>query len=331
MGAFTQFCGIDVSKDTLDFCLFHRQAPDQFSYGRIPNTLAAIEAAFAEGDHAGTLFVLEHTGSYSSKLLHQLPRMNCQVTVVSPLQSRDFMSSQGITNKNDRQAARSLALFGQARKVRLYNPPSEEMMERRQKLSVLRSLEKQERMLKNQLHALEQYPHISGTAQEALKAVLGQLEEQLVSLRESLCGLSTTPEFDEAQSLAASVKGIGGRTAEAILLATNCLEGFDSSEQVSKFLGVTPSSHESGSSIRKKGGIPKSGNGDVKGLLYMCTRSAIRYNLACKDLYERLRRKGKPHKVAAVAVMHKLIKQLFACVKTKTLFDNEYQLSKSKK
>jgi hypothetical protein len=54
----------------------------------------------------------------------------------------------------------------------------------------------------------------------------------------------------------------------------------------------------------------------------MRTRSAIRYNLACKDLYERLRKRGKPHKLAAVAVMHKLVKQLFVCLKTKTVFDH---------
>jgi len=57
----------------------------------------------------------------------------------------------------------------------------------------------------------------------------------------------------------------------------------------------------------------------------MCTRSAIRYNLACKALYERLRAKGKPYKVALVAVMHKLVKQLFACVKKQVAFDNHFE------
>jgi transposase len=35
-------------------------------------------------------------------------------------------------------------------------------------------------------------------------------------------------------------------------------------------------------------------------LLYMATTSAIRYNKTCKDLFERLRKKGKPYKVAVV-------------------------------
>ena len=331
MSAFTQFCGIDVSKDTLDFCLSRHQGPTGFEYRQIPNELASIEKAFGGANFDNTLFILEHTGNYSSKALYQLSAMKHGVSVVSPLQSKDFMSAQGITNKNDKQAARSLAVMGHAMKLRLYKAPSDDMIQRKQKLSVLRALEKQQRMLKNQLHALEQLPFKSEGAQAALAAVLGEVEAQLKPLRESVGDVSKSPGFGAIKSLATSVVGIGDKTAEAVLLVTNGLEDFDNYDQVSKFLGLTPLSHRSGTSVRKKGGITKYGSGDVRGLLYMCTNSAIRYNLACKDLYQRLRKGGKPHKVAAVAVMHKLIKQLFACVKSKTMFDNEYHLSKNKK
>ncbi len=99
------------------------------------------------------------------------------------------------------------------------------------------------------------------------------------------------------------------------MLASNCFENFETADELSKFFGLTPNSHYSGSSIRKKGRITKMGAHYVRALLYMCSRSAIRYNHACKELYQRLRAKGKSHKVAAVAVMHKLVKQVFACVK----------------
>ena len=75
--------------------------------------------------------------------------------------------------------------------------------------------------------------------------------------------------------------------------------------------------------------MTKLGSNSVSALLYMCTRSAIQYNLACQALYQRMRAKGKPHKVAAVAVMHKLVKQFYACVKFKRQFDNEYHLTKN--
>jgi transposase len=331
MSTFTQFCGIDVSKDTLDFCLSQPTSSNGFQYKQIPNELTAIEAAFTGEHFDNTLFILEYTGNYSSKALYQLSGMKRNVSVVSPTASKSFMSAQGITNKNDKQAARSLAMMGQSIELRLYKAPSEEMQQRKQTLSVLQALEKQQQMLKNQLHALEQLPFRSEDAYNALKAVLETVEDQLAPLQENICKVSQTPQFNEIKSYATSVIGIGDKTAEAVLLATNCMEGFDNYDQVSKFLGLTPHSHDSGKSVKKKGSITKFGNSEARGLLYMCTKSAIRYNLACKDLYERLRKRGKPHKLAAVAVMHKLVKQLFVCVKTKTVFDNQYHLSKKEK
>ena len=42
---------------------------------------------------------------------------------------------------------------------------------------------------------------------------------------------------------------------------------------------------------------------------------AIRCNTACKELYSRLKSKGKSGKVAIVAVANKLIRQAFAIIK----------------
>ena len=44
----------------------------------------------------------------------------------------------------------------------------------------------------------------------------------------------------------------------------------------------------------------------------MGSLTAIRHNFACKEIFNRLVEKGKPKKVALVAVMNKLIKQAFA-------------------
>lgn len=68
--------------------------------------------------------------------------------------------------------------------------------------------------------------------------------------------------------------------------------------------------------------MAKTGESKVRALLYMGARSAKRYNLEFKDLYERLRRRGKYHKVAMNAVSHKLVRQFFAVVTKKVEFDN---------
>ena len=58
----------------------------------------------------------------------------------------------------------------------------------------------------------------------------------------------------------------------------------------------------------------------------MATRSAKRHNKACKELFERLRKAGKPYRQAVVAVMHKLIKQVFGVVNSGVTFNNDFYL-----
>ncbi len=52
----------------------------------------------------------------------------------------------------------------------------------------------------------------------------------------------------------------------------------------------------------------------------MCSMNAMKTNTACKALYERLRAKGKTGKQALVAIMNKLLKQVFAVVKNNSLY-----------
>lgn len=330
MSSFYQYCGIDVGKATLDYCLRRHEKHQGMVQDQLNNDVNSIAEVFSDPKFDETLFVLEYTGSYSAKLLYQLSKMGRSISVVSPLQSKSFMSALGLTNKNDKQAAHSLSLMGQHRSMRLYRAPSEEMQKRKQILVSLKALEKQQRMLQNQLHALDQLPIQEQQARQALQAVLESVREQILPLEKLLHKTADDELFNEKKKFATSVKGIGEKTAEALLLITNGLDDFEDADKLSKFLGLTPHSHHSGTSIRRKGGITKFGSQHVRALLYMCAQSAIKYNQPCKELFQRLRANGKPYKVAKVAVMHKLVKQVFACVTMKTVFDNEYELKQKK-
>jgi transposase len=52
----------------------------------------------------------------------------------------------------------------------------------------------------------------------------------------------------------------------------------------------------------------------------MAANAARRFDATCEEFYERLRAKGKSHKVAIIAVAHKLIRIAFALVKNNTEF-----------
>ena len=77
-----------------------------------------------------------------------------------------------------------------------------------------------------------------------------------------------------------------------------------------------------------KAKINKNANSEIRAALYMASLSASRYNKACAELYQRLRAKGKPRKQALIAVAHKLIKQIWAVVKSGLDFDNDCHIKK---
>lgn len=336
MSTLNQFCGIDVSSTTLDYIVLSETDSTKLSaknirskskdFVQMPNTLSEIDSEFSQAIFDQTLFVLESTGTYSSKLLHQLTQLNRPVCVVSPYQSKAYMASKGITNKNDKNAAFCLASMGKNEELRLYKAPSMQIQQSKQIFSAYQALQKQERMLSNQIHALEQHAQVHSLAINALQQALEAITQQLNQLEEHLYQPSQDVRYEQKMKNGTSVTGIGTKTAQALLIQTNGLEEFQSAAAVVKFLGIVPDSHWSGTSVRRKGKMTKFGDHNLRGLLYMCTRSAIQHNKACKELYQRLRAKGKPHKVAAVAVMHKLVKQFFACVKHNRTFDNEYHL-----
>lgn len=326
MNRFTLVYGIDVSKDSLDIVQLSGCGQQEQVFQVSNRTLSIRDWISTLGQEA--LFcVFEATGTYSAKLAFELDRASIRFAQVNPLRSKYFMEAIGLQNKTDYLAARSLALMGLQLDLKPYKMPSINNQQRAQLQQALQAMQKQRQMLKNQIHALDQRPFVVTHAKAAFQQTLQTIDQQIQQLQQELDELEEEEDFSKLKAQICSVVGIGEKTAEAILITTNNLQTFDAPQQLASFLGLTPKSHYSGSSIRRRGRISKQGPHYIRRLLYMCTRSAIRYNLACKALYEKLRKKGKPYKVALVAVMHKLVKQLFVCVKKQVFFDNQYELN----
>lgn len=125
------------------------------------------------------------------------------------------------------------------------------------------------------------------------------------------------------KELVLSVVGIGEKTADALIAFTNSFQDFDTAEKLSEHLGLRPDSDQVDPLDDIIKDIDESGPDRLRGLLYMCTRSAIEHNRPCEKLYEGMLAKGKSHQVAALAVMEKLVQQAYECVTTRTMFVDE--------
>jgi transposase len=319
MSTYQHFIGIDVSKSVLDIAELGTSRSEPY---QIQNTDTAILTWLSDLDLSQTFVVLEATGAYSQRLTCHLAKQGAFFSLVNPLRSAAYVKVLGITTKNDRQAAQTLALMAQRIDLPLYQPKEDAMLQRKQLLMGINALKKQQQMLRNQLHALEHQIIFAPKVVEALQETLRTVEANILALEEQLNQLDDA-EYDQQFELLTSVVGIGAICARTLLCATGGLQHFDNPGQLIKFAGLAPASHQSGCSIHTKGRINRSGHSQLRAVLYMAAQSAKRFNGACKELYVRLRAAGKAHKQAMIAVMCKLLRQSFGVFKAKQPFDNQ--------
>ena len=96
-----------------------------------------------------------------------------------------------------------------------------------------------------------------------------------------------------------------GLIVAATLIAELPELGRLSRRQIAALVGIAPFPNESGD--RKGYRSIRGGRDDVRQALFNCALVAIRHNPVAKSFYEGLRARGKPHKVALVATMRKML------------------------
>lgn len=290
------FIGIDISKDRFDVALPKGSGYKSDKFANQSSGFAALCAVLPADAHC----VMEATGPYYLQLATHLHQQGIAVSVVNPLVIKRFSQMKLSRAKTDKADARLIAEYGRLHQPALWQPPLAFIQEVQQESSLLEQLLKQRTALGNHRHALEQHPHISKQALNTLSHLLTQLDEQIQQLEKSIESKSKA-HCSELLKVLLSIPGIGLKTAIQLLVITQGFERFDNSKQLSAYIGLAPRLYESGSSVKGKVHISKLGMARMRKLLYLCSWSASRCNLACQQLYQRLLAKGKAKKLALIA------------------------------
>ena len=156
----------------------------------------------------------------------------------------------------------------------------------------------------------------------SITRMIAALTEEVKTIDKAVEALiAEMPEIAERRELADSVPGIAANIANTVV--TNLPElGRLSTAKLKKLVGVAPLNDDS--ATRHGARHIAGGRAVVREALYMAAQTGYRHNPALKALYDRLRAKGKPHKLAIVACVGKLISILNAIFKTATPFDEKY-------
>lgn len=315
------YLGIDVSKATLQGALENPGTPTQALDKAVPNTPAGCQSLLAWCQRKACCTVgevhavLEATGPYHEVALATLAAAGVNVSVVNPKHVKDFAGSFGLTTKHDRHDARLLARFGRERQPRLWQPPASAYQHLQALLKRLEAVEQDvQREHNRQEKVLAGHP--AAPVGASLERTIQFLEEERERLRHAInAHIQQHPSLQQERDRLESIPGIG-RTNSALLVAL--FQGgqrFTSAAQAAAYVGLIPTTYESGTSVHKAPPLSKRGPALIRAKLYLAAVVAKPCNPDVRALYERLLARGKSKMAALGAVMRKLIHICFGVLK----------------
>lgn len=292
------YIGIDTAKATLDVAScdqYREQFPNTpAGHGRIVKHLHQLPV---QG------IVVESTGVYSQALVGALAAAGLPVALVQPGRARHFAKSIGLWAKTDDIDAKMLALFGKATNPRLFQLPSETLVEVRA-LSDRRAQVIDDRVREqNRLEACRSEPITA-----MLKVSIRRLDKAEADLNKRIITAinADAATKDHFAKLTAEC-GIGQQVATVLLTRLPEL-GTVNRQQIASLAGLAPYDRSSGTSNGRRsiGG----GRADVRSALYMAALAAVRYDAVLKNVYQGLLSRGKDKKLALIACARKLLVRL---------------------
>ena len=288
------FVGIDVAKDSL--AVFVSRSRKDLEFENTGTDIRKIVKLCKRINP--TMICLEATGGYQNELMLALNKAGLPVSMVNPRQVRDFAKGHGYLYKNDKIDAQILAFFGQQVRPRLTVLPGKEVRDMsalsRRRDQIIKMLTAE----KNRLPLAEQ------EVRRELQGHIRYLESRLAKIDEKITKAFKNSSMKDDARLIESIPGVGPVSSYTFVTELPEL-GHASNRAVSALAGVAPFTQRSGKWIGRE--RIQGGREHLRTKLYMAAFNAIKWNPFFKEIYEKLRSRGKPFKVALVAVMRKLI------------------------
>ena len=305
--------GVDVSKDTLDVAYIDGQG--KAVAFQVTNDGAGFAKIACRLEKAAPLrawrIALEATSAYHRALVMDLLERGVVALVLNPKQARDLARGLGVLRKTDKTDATVLALCAKMawrEPEALAGSAGYRLQELSRRIDVLtrRRAGEKKRLLK---------PGACETVKDSCRRQVGLLDDEVLLLeRQWREALEELAELKLAYLNVKTVPGCGDVTARKVVSELLVAPRARTKAQCVAYAGLAPHEQTSGTSLRRKASTFSAGNKFLRTALYMGAVSAIRTDHLSRELYIRLTGKGKPKKVAIVAVMAKMMRRIAAVV-----------------
>jgi transposase len=303
------YVGIDVSKRSLDMHVI----PEGADYTFPNNDEGRSKLRSKLTELPNPLVVLEPTGGYERDLVELLVEAKIATVVVNAKQVRNFANAIGKLAKTDRIDARCLALFSERVRPEIRSLPDVEsrqlleLMTRRRQLVSMRAAEQ-----------VRQH-EARGRVKKSISTIIETLTEEIKAIEQEIADrIDKSPLWRERDELLQTAKGVGNVVARTLIAAMPEL-GKLTGKQAAALAGLAPFNRDSGQWKGKR--HIRGGRYEVRMLLVLAARTAVRFDPSMAAFYGRLLTTGKPKMVALVACARKLLVRLNAMARQNTTWN----------
>jgi transposase len=309
--------GIDISKAKFDVALLVAgKVKKTHIFENAPDGFKALSSWLLKQGITTVAACMEATGCYGDALATYLYDQGFVVSVVNPAQIKSFGGAQLKRAKTDKADAKLIAQFYQQMSPDHWSPPPLHVRELQalvQRLSALAQMEGQEQ------NRMDTAPAV---IRPSIATVLATIKAEIKAVETMIHDhIDRHPDLKDQSELLESIPGIGKATIFRLLAFIGDVQRFDHAKALAAFVGLNPTVHQSGSSVRGKPHLSKKGNSLLRRALYMPAIVARRYNPVIKTFADRLKKAGKPNMVIIGAVMRKLLHIIYGVLKSGMPFD----------
>jgi len=313
--------GLDVSKHTLDASLLH---DGKTYYQVVQNDLSGFQqlSAWLKAKKCQQVHIcLEATGQYGFAVAEYLYYCKYEVSVVNPARIKAYAASRLKRHKTDKADAFLIAEFCQKEKPALWCPPSPVFSALKALVHCLDDFMAMQQQERNRTEFSSNNPLVESFVIEHIAYMDAKIKMLHSAIHEQI---QQDPQLKHCCELLESIPGIGELTAARLLAEIRNFHDFRNARQLTAYAGLNPRQYQSGSSVRRKSRLSKTGNASLRRALFMPAIVAKNHNPVIHDFCQRLADRGLSKMAVVGAAMRKLLVLSFGVIKTELPFDPNF-------
>jgi len=312
----THFLGIDVGKADLYCSAITAGEPSAARFDNTPAGIGKLLTWLAAIAPPGAIEAcLEQTGPYGKPVAKALFSAGLSaVHLVNPLRIKAYGEQKLRRNKSDTADARLIAEFlrSEHHDLRPWSPPSPEN-------EAVTGLSRYAQTIVNDVAQLKirKEAATASTIMRSLNRRIKAGEKELADIRRRIRDtIKKSAALTAQKDLLDTIPGVGEITGQILIAELPDIAHFASARQLAAWAGLTPRHFISGTSGRGQTPITKVGSAALRRALFMPAMTARHNNPILKAFGDRLQAAGKKPKPIIIAIMRKLLHQIYGILRS---------------